>query len=332
RDPVVDRLTCHEVSHHRDTPCPEGGGCPCPLQQVFSTKSPVVVTHTHSDASGDELQLEIVAAPIFDENGEVVQVIEACRNVTARVRAEELARQRQAELAHVARLGTMGEMAAGLAHELNQPLAAIVNYVQACLERMKGLGGEYDELRDDMEQAAAQAERAGEIIEHVRNFVRKGEPERTVVDFNKLVEEAVDLLRSEMREHAIQLRLELDDSLPAVMAEAIQLEQVIVNLMRNSLEAMSENGGGVRQLTIQTSRTAGGPAEFAIRDTGPGLRAEAVECIFDTFFTTKADGMGMGLPISRSIIEAHGGRLWAVPNPDRGVTFRFTVPIIDQRS
>jgi PAS domain S-box-containing protein len=331
-DPVSARLTCYQTSHHRDVPCPEGEACPCPLRQVFSTQSPTVVLHTHLDAAGNELQLEIVAAPVFNENGEVVQVIEACRDVTARVRAEELARQRQVELARVARLGTMGEMAAGLAHELNQPLAAIVNYIQACLERMKGRGGDYDELRDDMEQAAAQAERAGEIIEHVRNFVHKREPERTAVDINDLVKEAVDLLRSEMRHHGIQLRLDLADSLPPVLAEPIQIEQVIVNLVRNSLEAMSAGGRDARHLNIETLRAAGDWVEIAVRDTGAGLSAGAAEWIFDPFFTTKPDGMGMGLSISRSIIEAHGGRLWAVPNPDCGVTFRFTLPIIDQRS
>ncbi len=326
KDPVAGCLTCHQASHRRDTPCEEMDH-PCPVRRIISTKAPAVVTHTHFDAEGRELLHEIVAAPIFDEAGEVVQIIESSRDITARVRAEEQARQRQAELAHVARLGTMGEMAAGLAHELNQPLSAIVNYIQACLERIQSGMGDPSELLEDMDQAAAQAERAGEIIEKVRDFVRKGKPQRTSVDINALVKEAADLLSFELRQQAVQLRLDLADSLPLVMAEPIQIEQVIVNLMRNSLEAMGENERGARKLSIRTLRSESGPVEFAIYDTGPGLPAELLDGIFDPFFTTKPDGMGMGLSISRSIIEAHGGRLWATSNSDHGATFLFTLPI-----
>jgi len=326
RDPVSGCLTCYQALHHRLTPCSEEEH-PCPLRQVISTKAPVTVTHTHSDAEGNELLMEIFAAPVFDETGKVVQVIEACRDITARVRAEEQARQRQAELAHVARLGTMGEMAAGLAHELNQPLSAIVNYVQACLERIQSGAGDPSELLSDMEQAAAQAERAGEIVERIRKFVRKPEARRTAMDPNTLVREAADLVKTELRHHEVQLILDLTDPLPKVEADSIQIEQVIVNLIRNSMEAMSETRGDGRRLVIQTSSAGHDAVECAISDTGPGLSADVGERAFDPFFTTKPDGMGMGLSICRTIIEAHGGRLWATPNPERGATFRFTLPI-----
>ncbi len=325
-DPVSKCLTCHQASHYRETPCCEEEH-PCPLRQVISTKAPLTVVHSHFDADGNELLMEIFAAPVFDASGEVVQVIEACRDITARVRAEEQARQRQAELAHVARLGTMGEMAAGLAHELNQPLSAIVNYIQACLERIQLGAGDPKELLSDMEQAAAQAGRAGEIIERIRKFVRKPEAPRTAMDPNILVREAADLVRTELRHLEVQLILELTDPLPKVEADSIQIEQVIVNLIRNSMEAMSEAGGDRRRLVIQTSNAGRGTVECAISDTGPGLSADVGERAFDPFFTTKPNGMGMGLSICRTIIEAHGGRLWATTNLERGATFRFTLPI-----
>jgi len=326
RDPVSSCLTCYQALHHRLTPCSEEEH-PCPLRQVISTKAPLTVMHTHVGADGRDSLMEIFAAPVFDETGNVVQVIEACRDITARVRAEEQARQRQAELAHVARLGTMGEMAAGLAHELNQPLSAIVNYIQASLERIQSGAGDPNELLSDMEQAATQAERAGEIIERIRKFVRKPETQRAAVDPNALVREAADLVKTELRHHEVQLILELTDPLPKVEADSIQIEQVIVNLIRNSMEAMSETGGDGRRLVVQTSSAGRGAVECAISDTGPGLSAEVGERAFDPFFTTKPNGMGMGLSICRTIIEAHGGRLWAMPNAEQGATFRFTLPV-----
>ena len=323
--PTSGGLTCHDISHHRDRPC-EGTEHPCPLRDVVAAKAPVTVTHTHFDVEGNEVIVEISASPIFNEAGEVVQIIELGRDITARVRAEEGVRQHQAELAHVARLGTMGEMATGLAHELNQPLAAIVNYIQACLERIRAGVGDSDDLLIDMERAAAQAERAGEMIEHIRDFVRKGEPRRTSVDLNSLVRLAAELIDSELRHAGVRVCLDLAEEIPIVKAQDIQIEQVIVNLMRNSLEAMNENEAGTRQLTIHTSRAESDAVELTIRDTGRGLPDETLDRVFDPFFSTKPDGMGMGLSICRTIVEAHGGHLWATSDSDRGATFRFTLP------
>ncbi|HVP13154.1 MAG TPA: PAS domain S-box protein [Phycisphaerae bacterium] len=249
------------------------------------------------------------------------------QDISARVRAEELARQRQMELTHVARLTTMGEMATGLAHEINQPLAAIVNYIQACLQRIHGGEPRPVVLLPDLERASDQAERAGEIIERIRNFIREREPRRTAVDLNGLAREAADLMRSEARQTGARVLLELEDSLPRVTADPVQIEQVLVNLMRNGLEAMAGNGNGLRQLTIQTHRTNDESVECAICDTGPGLPDGDTDRIFESFFTTKQHGLGMGLPISRTIVEAFGGHLSAASGPERGAVLRFTLPI-----
>jgi len=246
-----------------------------------------------------------------------------------RLAAEEKARQREAELARVARLGTMGEMASGLAHELNQPLAAIVNYLQACSERIRSGRGDRDDLLADMGDAAQQAERAGAIVEQIRDFIRKREPKRTAVDLNELVRDAALLVQSETRQRSVGVVLELADSLPKVTAEAIQIEQVIVNLMRNGLEAMNDERTRNRRLTIRTACRNNGFVECSTADTGPGLPETLAIHVFEPFFTTKPHGMGMGLSISRSIIERHGGCLWAEPESGDGAVLRFTLPIAE---
>ena len=293
-------------------------------------KSPTPVEFEEIASHDDELHTYFsIKFSLYNGNGAPYAVCGISADITARVRAEEEARRHQAELTHVARLGTMGEMATGLAHELNQPLSAIVNYIQACLERIRAGVADYDDLLEDMERAAAQAERAGEIIEHMRNFVRKRTSKRTTADVNDLMREAAALVRPEARQSGVEVRLELASSLPPVIAESIQIEQVIVNLIRNGLEAMADSEDGAQHLTISTSRSRNGLVECAVQDAGLGLSEETVERMFDPFFTTKAGGMGMGLSISRSIIEGHGGRLWTEPNPGCGARFVFTLPIAE---
>jgi len=323
-DPVANSLTCYQASHHRDTPC--DGQHVCPLEQVIATKTSMTVTHTHFNAAGAEMLVEIIAAPILDEAGEVVQVIEASRDVTDRVRAENQARQRLAELAHLARLGTMGEMVAELAHELNQPLAAIVNYMQASLERIRAGVGDPGGLLEDLEAVAVQAERAGDIIEHVRAFVRKTDLKRSRADLNELVREALGLLSMEIQQRKVALHLKLCESLPEMHVVPIQIEQVIVNLIQNALDAMDGVRTSERRLTILTSADGNGGVELSVGDTGAGLSAADAERAFDPFFTTKADGMGMGLSMCRSIVEAHGGNITVVSAPNKGATIRITLP------
>ncbi len=276
------------------------------------------------DGSKIDVSLKITA--VRDKYGKVLFTQSAWRDITERKLAEEQAREHQAQLAHVARLGTLGEMASGIAHEINQPLTAMGTYTEACLRMMESAEVDVDELGVLMAQAAEQSFRAGEIIRRLREFVRLGETGRTTVDVNELVRDAVAFVRAEAREKTVAVRLDLADQLPTVEADAIQIEQVILNLLRNGIEAIEGANAGQGVLTIQTGPGGGGTVELSVSDTGPGMPNETASRIFDPFFTTKSNGMGLGLSISRSIVEAHGGCLWADPSGNGGATFRLTLP------
>ena len=241
--------------------------------------------------------------------------------------AEEEARQHQNDLVHVSRLSTMGEMAAGLAHELNQPLAAIVSYTQGCVRRIAN-GSPPNDVLEAMKQVTIQAQRAGEIIKHLRSFVSKGEPQRSTTHANEMVREILNMAKIDIRKYGATIRLRLSETLPTVHADLIQIEQVILNLVRNGLEAMAANDPAQREMAIRTFINSNGMVQVSVTDSGEGFAADFdPEQVFQAFFTTKKEGMGMGLAISRTIIEAHGGRLWAERNPDRGATFHFTLPV-----
>ena len=235
------------------------------------------------------------------------------------------AEQRQADVAHAARLNTLGGMAAGLAHELNQPLAAIVAYARGCSRRIESGDASTASLLPAINEIATQALRAGEILRRIRDFVRHGEQRREPVDVNELVREAARLADLEARQLGVTMRLELAASIPTVEADPIQVEQVVLNLVRNGFEAMRETDGRDRVLSIRTVHEQDG-VEVAVQDTGGGVPAGIADRLFDPFFTTKRDGLGLGLSISRSLIEANGGRLWASPNGTGGATFRFALP------
>jgi len=253
-------------------------------------------------------------------------VVVNSRDVTERKRIEAEARQHQEELSYLLRLSTMGEMAAGLAHELNQPLAAITNYAKGCARRIASSVGQPAEIVPALDKIAGQAMRAGHIIRRLRSLLRKGDVRRELADVNELVREVARFLDAEAREHAVRLELDLAPEVPQVCVDAIQVEQVLVNLLRNGLEAVSGVEGEARTLLLQTTSTDDA-LEVAVSDNGKGLSAEIAEKMFDPLFSTKSGSLGMGLSISRSIVEAHGGRLWATPNPGGGTTFRFTLPL-----
>lgn len=263
--------------------------------------------------------------PEIDERTGTLRVYGAAQDVTERKLAEEEARSRESELAHVLRLGTMGEMAAGLAHEINQPLSAIVSYARGCTRRLRAGVADAVTLLEPIEQIASQAMRANEIVQRLLLFVRKQKPARVRAAIGDLVQEVGRLLAGEARKRGVKLRLDLASDLPEVEVDRIQIEQVILNLVRNGLEA-TPPGLVEPALTIRTELDAGFVV-VAVTDQGEGLSAEQIDRVFEPFFTTKRTGLGMGLAISRSIVRGHGGRIHASRNEAGGATFRFTLPI-----
>ena len=276
---------------------------------------------------GSLVHVEETIAPIRNAAGEIINFVAVERDITERKQAQERERRHQAQMAHVARLSTMGEMATGLAHELNQPLSAIMNYSEVCRRRIPAGRREFDDPREDLEQIALQAERAGAVIRRVRSFVRKREPGRSSVNLNAAIRAVTDLLAADARANNVTVRLDLADNIPSVLADSIQIQQVILNLMRNAIEAMSATPAEQRLLIVRTSASEAAMVEIAVSDNGPPMELTDAERLFEPFFTTKPEGMGMGLSISRSIIEDHRGRLRGAPNPDRGATFKVTLPV-----
>jgi signal transduction histidine kinase len=241
----------------------------------------------------------------------------------AREERERL-RQAQADLAHINRVTTMGELTASLAHEIRQPISAAVTNAKTCLRWLGRDEPDVAEAREAASRLVKDVTRAADIISRISSLFKKGESQRESVDVNELVREMIVLLRSEASRYSISIRTELAEDLPKVMADRVQLQQVFMNLMLNGIDAMKETSGG-SELTIK-SEVGDGQLLISVSDAGVGLPPEQADQIFTAFFTTKDNGTGMGLPISRSIIESHGGRLWANANSARGATFQFTLP------
>jgi len=242
-----------------------------------------------------------------------------------RKRAEDALVNARAELAHVARVATLGEITASIAHELNQPLAAVVNNANACLNWLDAHN--FDEARQAAEFAIVDGHRAADIIARIRALAKKDRPRQDAVGINGVILEVIALVRSEMHGHSISLRTRLSDDLPPVLGDRVQLQQVLLNLMMNAIEAMSGNRQASRELAITSMPAESRAVLISVVDSGPGLGATHRDQLFRAFHTTKPQGMGIGLAISRSIVEAHGGRLWATANEPRGAVFQFTLPI-----
>lgn len=273
--------------------------------------------------NGDLFHEQKTITPLSDGQGRITHFISTGHDITELVNAEARDRQHQAELAHVARLSTLGEMTSGLAHELNQPLCAITTYAQTCLRILDG-GGGGDHIRYGLEQVVQQAELGGEIFRRLRNFARKGDSPRRWARMQDLIHEVAGFMRAEVQQHQIGLSLDMEPGLPRVFVDPIQIEQVLLNLVRNGLDAMAELKGE-RYLVIRADSDQGA-VKVCIRDGGRGCGPETAQRLFEPFYTTKANGLGMGLGISQSLIEAHDGRLWLEANSERGATFCFTLP------
>jgi C4-dicarboxylate-specific signal transduction histidine kinase len=266
------------------------------------------------------LAVFLAAALLITGLMEVKRRVEESRN-----RAEEALRQATSDLTRVSRVTTMGELTASLAHEINQPIAAAVTDANTCLRWLMRDPPDLVEAREAASRTIKDTTRAAEIVSRVRQLFKKGTSQRQLVDINAVIQEMVALLRGEAARYSISIRTVLAASLPHVMGDRVQLQQVLMNLMTNSIDAMKDVDG-TRELTIESQRGENGQVLISVSDTGVGLPSTQAEQIFDAFFTTKPHGTGMGLRISRSIVESHGGRLWAADNPPRGASFHLNLP------
>jgi two-component system, LuxR family, sensor kinase FixL len=251
------------------------------------------------------------------------------RDITFRREVEARDRQHQAQLAHVSRVSLAGEMAAGLAHELSQPLTAILAYARGCLRLLVGLVPEPAMLQEGMVELVQQAERAGDVLDRLREFVRGGEFRRVLTAIRSLIDAAVSLIRTEATQQEVEIEAKVDPGLPMVLADPVQIEQVLLNLLRNAMEAMEAANTEQRSIIIEVRRTAKHAIEISVTDTGPGVATEMTKTIFEPFTTTKSLGLGMGLSISRAIIESHGGSLRLARGVRSGAMFIFELPTVE---
>ncbi len=319
----------HRMLHHSHNDGSPHSQEECPVYRTFRENTPRYIDDdVFWKKDGSPIPVEYSSTPIRDEKGLAVGSVVVLRDISARKQAEEDARQHQMELAHVARLSTMGEMASGIAHELNQPLTAIATNSHACIRMLESGKVDNEKCADVMERIGAQAERAGEIIRHLRKFVSKEQPERTQVNINELIVEVLEMIRPEARRAEVRILTDLDPAVRPVLAQRIQIDQVIVNLLRNAVEAIVEAGSQMRDIRILTRMDDSARVVVtSVADTGPGLSEEIKNQLFTPFVTTKPKGMGLGLSISLGIIEAHNGNLFLETEPNAGAMFRFTLPV-----
>ena len=272
--------------------------------------------------SGEIREIHVIGHPVLGPLGDVVEYVGTVMDVTERRRAEG---ERQA-LAHANRITTMGQLTASIAHEVNQPIAAVVTNAQAALRWLNMQPPNAEEVRQALDRIVSNGRRAGGVIGRIRALVAKAPPLNDRLDVNEVTREVIALTRSELRSSGTSLQTQLADRLPLVQGDRIQLQQVMLNLILNAVKAMSGSSETARELLIRTEQDGSGGVLVAVEDSGPGLQPESLDRLFDAFYTTKPSGMGMGLSICRSIIEAHGGRVWATTNVPRGTVLQFTLP------
>ena len=297
------------------------------FQKAIREKADFEMDYRIVHPDGETRNIHVVGHPTLGPSGDLREFVGTVIDVTDRKLAEETLRKTQTELAHVARVVTVGELTASIAHEINQPLGALVNNAGACLGWLDA--GNLEEARNSVALVMDDAQRASEIITRIRALVKKAPPQKDWLDINQTIREVFALAQSEVQRNHIALETQLSDDMPVVFADRIQLQQVMLNLMMNAIEAMTQ-ATGPRELLISSGADDSKGVVVVVRDSGPGLDSKSLERLFEPFYTTKPQGMGMGLAICRSIIEAHGGRLWATTNEDRGATFHFTLPIVEE--
>jgi PAS domain S-box-containing protein len=303
------------------------------VEQAILNRSDFEVDFRTVLPDGSTKYVHSVGHPVFDASGELTEFVGTGMDITERRRAEkerERLRQVQADLAHINRATTMGELTASLAHEINQPIAAAVTDARTCLRWLAREQPDVGEARESAGRMVKAVTRASEIISRLRQLFKKGAPQTDLVDMGEVIQEMAVLLGSEASKYSISILTELSLELPRVVADRVQLQQVLMNLMLNGIEAMRDTQSR-GQLIIKSQMAEGGQLLISVSDTGVGLPAEQADQIFNAFFSTKVQGTGMGLSISRSIIESHGGRLWATSNDGIGATFNFTLPAAEAK-
>jgi len=295
------------------------------IDQAIAEKSEYKAEFRILLPDGSVKHIHTVGHPVLNASGDLVQFVGSSTDITERKHAEEALRQAQTDLAHASRVTTMGELTASLAHEVNQPIAAAVTDANTCLRWLARDQPDLEEAREAAARVVKDATRAAEIIARVRMVFKKGVAQRELVDVNELIREMIILLRNEISRQSIAVRTELAEALPQIMGDRVQLQQVMMNLIMNSIDAMKDVDGA-RELTINSRSAESEQVMVSVSDTGVGLPSQQADQIFNAFFSTKAHGTGMGLRISRSIVESHGGRLWAADNASRGASFHLTLP------
>jgi len=321
----------HELMHHTR---PDGSPYPssdCPIHQTFSDdQARFVDDDLFWRKDGSSFPVEYSSTPVRDRHGQTIGSVVVFRDISERKLARETARRYQQDLAHVARLSTMGEMASGMAHELNQPLTAIATNADACVRLLESGQGTQEKLQDVLEVIGTLARRAGGIIQQLRQFVRKEEPQCRLVDMNELIREVLLLMQTDISRAGVQVVTELDETIPDVYAQHIQIDQVILNLVKNAVESMMDESREIRTLVISTAVSGENSVLTSVKDTGAGLLDEQKEKLFTPFQTSKSQGMGLGLSISQGIVNAHNGNLYLDSEPGFGAVFRFTLPIQEE--
>jgi signal transduction histidine kinase len=297
------------------------------FEQAVSGEQLIDITHRLLMPDGTVKHIKVLAHPAQDKEDNL-EYIGVLMDITAAKQAEEALQELQASLAHVTRVTALGELTASIAHEVNQPLAAIVTYGDAGLRWLDREVPQLDEVRIAVERMIDCAKLAGDVIARLRALARKTAPEMVRLDINGVIHEILSLIRREIANHQVSVRLDLATSLPPVFGDRVQLQQLILNLLVNGIQAMALVGGRPRELLIRSQADNARQILVEVADSGTGIDPAHAGQLFNAFFTTKADGMGMGLSICRSIIEAHGGRIWASPNAGHGTIFQFTLPVL----
>jgi PAS domain S-box-containing protein len=297
---------------------------------AIASGDPVEAEARMRGADGQYRWLLIQAVALRDRSGKIVKWYGKSTDIDDRKRAEEereRLRQLESDLAHINRVSMMGELSASVAHEVNQPLSGIVNNASACLRFLAVDPPDLEEVREAVRDIVRDGKRAGGVIAGIRAMTRRAATPREELDLKGVIREVLAIAGDEARRKGVVIRTQLADDLPSILGDRVQIQQVLLNLVINAFDAMTEVNDRVRELVIVTARMVPDQVQVTIQDSGTGMDAATMARVFDPFYTTKSGGMGMGLSISRSIVQNHGGRLWATTNDGAGTTFHFTLPI-----